>query len=259
MKPYLSLLILITAFSCQKESPVLRDNLSIELSTYQDSSQTKAAAMPALKAGSELLAYKSRFDYLLLNIPEIHHPDRFRQRDSINALYPDTLRIKRLYLDNYCQDQKLVQYFEEAYAPIHDPAMHRDKVYTADELMEVASRFFYCDQVNPDTTIQVHVCIGINGTGEAGWTKDYTLLEAFCYEAIFNDLDKEDSQLSTAYLSEKKASGLQFRKTITTLDRYLADVKHDLFKRMKHNAVLKEKLLAYYEANKSNLAFGVMK
>ena len=105
----------------------------------------------------------------------------------------------------------------------------------------------------------MHVCIGINGMKETQWEKDYTLVAAFCFEAIFNDLDNEDSQIRGAYVSEKNESSVQFRKNITTLDKYLEDVKLDLFTRMKNNAILKEELLTYYELNKNNLAFIITK
>ncbi len=257
MKNYFSILILILVISCQSESSTFRDDISIEISLYEDSGVKKASAMPVL-ADSELIPYKRRFEYLLLNIPEIHEFGRIKERDSINSLYPDTTEIKRIYLEEYCRDRNLVSYFEETSAAITNPDFQREKTYTVEELMEITSKFFYCDQVNPDTSVQMHVCIGINGLNETNVEKDYTLLAAFCYEAIFSDLDNDDSQIRNAYVSEKKESCEQFRKNITTLDKYLEDVKLDVFSRMKSNSTLKEKLLAYYELNKNNLAFVIV-
>jgi hypothetical protein len=128
-----------------------------------------------------------------------------------------------------------------------------------DELMEVASKFFYCDKVNPDTSVQSHVCIGINGLKEIKWEKDYTQLAAFCYEAIFTDLDKDNSKIDESYTSEKKLAREKYRKNITTLDKYLEDVKLDLFNRMKNSTTLKEELWAYYELNNNNLSFKIVK
>ncbi|HYG50330.1 MAG TPA: hypothetical protein VD905_05475 [Flavobacteriales bacterium] len=204
------------------------------------------------------MKYKGRFDYLLLNISEIHLPSKAEERNAIFNLYPKKSKIKKLYLEKYIQDKKLAAYFEEAIAPINNPKTAINKTYSADELMEVASKFFYCDRVNPDTSVQSHVCIGINGLKEAKWEKDYTLLAAFCYEAIFADLDKDTSQISEAYTNEKKISCQKYRKNITTLEKYLEDVKLDFFNRMKSNAVLKAKLLTYYELNKANLAFRIL-
>lgn len=258
MKKYFPVLILIFGISCQKEKSIIRANISIEISPYQDKNQTKASAMPVLKAESELTVYKNRFNYLLLNIPEIHAANKFKERDSLNSLYPDTLEIKRLYLDRYCQDKKLIKYFSLTYDAIKNRDLQKE-IYSTDELMEVASKFFYCDQVSPDTSIQMHVCISLNGMKEALWEKDYTLLAAFCFEAIFNDLDKEDSQIRAAYSFEHDKASEQFRKQFTALEKYLADVKVDLFRRMKNNTTLKEKLLAYYDLNKANVAFEIIK
>jgi hypothetical protein len=257
MKQFIFILILLTGISCQNEKSIFRDSISIELSTYEDGNKTKAFGMPELRAGSELMTYKRRFEYLLMNIPEILHPSKMKERDSINALYPDTSKIKQLYLDRYCGDQKLVSYFEETYTAIKNRDLKKDKTYSADELMKVASIFFYCDQVNPDTSIGMHVCIGINGMKETKWEKDYTLLAAFCFEAIFTDLDNDNSQIRDAYVSEKKESSEQLRKNFATPEQYLEDVKSDVFNRMENNVTLKEKLLAYYELNKNNVVFTI--
>ena len=125
--------------------------------------------------------------------------------------------------------------------------------------MEVDSKFFNCDLVNPDTTVQSHVCVGINGLREVQWQKDYTLLAAFCYEAIFHDFDRDVSPISEAYDSEKKKACQKYRPHITSLDRYLEDVKLELFERMRNDAVLKKELLDYYESNKDKLAFKLTK
>ena len=259
MTKHLSLFLLISFISCQTKKSIIEDNVSIEISTYDDGGIKKASAMPELKPESELNKYARRFEYLLMNVSAMHQPTGVKERTEIWNLYPDTVKLKQLYLEKFVQDEKLVNYFEETYVPIANPAWEITKTYTPEELMEVASKFFYCDQLLPDTIVQFHICIGINGVKEAKWDKDYTLLSAFCYEAIFNDLDKDASQIEASSLTEKKSACEQFKKNITTLDKYLEDVRLDLFSRMKNNAILKEKLLAYYELNKNNLAFKISK
>jgi hypothetical protein len=256
---YLLVIILISGISCQAQESIIRDHVTIKIYTSENENKTSASAMPEIKTDSELKKYQRRFDYLLMNISEIHLPEKTKERNEIFNLYPDTSKIELLYLKKYIQDKRLVKYFEETFAPIHTPNLNISKTFTMEELMEVASKFFYCDQVNSDTIIQSHVCIGINGVSETSWKKDYTLLAAFCFEAIFNDFEKETSQISELYGSEKKMSCNQFRGSITTLDKYLEDVKMDLFKRMKNNTILKEELLAYYELNKNNLSFKIIK
>jgi len=259
MIKYISILFLILGIACQAQKSIIRDHVTIKIYTYEDANEIKGSPMPELRAESGLIKYKKRFEYLIMNIPEIHHPEKIKERLKISDLYPDTSEIKRLYLKELINDKKLAGYFEETAAPITNPDLKVDKKFTTDELMEVASKFFYCDKVLPDTTVQLHVCIGINGFKETKWEKDYTLLAAFCFEAIFNDLDKDISTLRESYKSEKKNSCEQYRRNIVTLDKYLENVRTELFSRMKNNTTLKKELLNYYESNKDNLAFKIIK
>ena len=183
--------------------------------------------------------------------------DKFKARDSINSLYPDTVKIRQLYLDRYCGDKNFVTYFDKTYNAIKHPDALVTDTFSIDELMEVSSKFFYCDLVNPDTSVQAHVCIGLNGVKEASWKKDYTLLAAFCYEAIFHQFDADNSALWNAFVTEKKNAAEKFKPQITSLDQYLQDVKTELFVRMKNNSTLKNDLLSYYELNENNLPFRI--
>jgi hypothetical protein len=255
MTKYFPILTLIICISCQNNKSIIEENVSIEISVYEDAGVKKASAMPVLNSESKLNKYKKRFEYLLMNVSEMHQATGVKERTEIWNLYPDTIKLKRLYLDKFVQDVNLVKYFEETNAPIANPDLKITKTFNQEELMEVASKFFYCDQILPDTIVQSHVCIGINGIKEAKWDKDYTILAAFCYEAIFDDLDKDASQIDEAYTTEKQMACEQYRKNITSLDKYLVDVRMDLFNRMKTNTILKRKLLLYYKLNKNNLAF----
>jgi hypothetical protein len=60
-----------------------------------------------------------------------------------------------------------------------------DKVtFTEEELMTIASRFFLAEKVGD--RFRTRVCIGINGLVDPALkTKDYIILEAIVYEAIF--------------------------------------------------------------------------
>lgn len=218
----------------------------------------QASAMPILRSESELNSYNRRFEYLLINVSEIHLPQKSERRNEIWDLYPDTTKLKRLYLNEYVQDKKLENYFETTNAAINNEKFEVNITYTADELMEVASKFFYCDKVFPDTTVQSHVCVGLNGIKEANWNKDFKLLEAFCYEGIFNDLDKDVSEIDESYSFEKNEACEKYKSLIVTLDIYLEDVRNELFVRMKNDTVLRSTLLEYYEQNKTNLAFKII-
>lgn len=249
----------MVCLSFRADPSLIRDNVIIKIYTYESNGEIKASAMPELMENSELSNYARRFEYLLINEAEIHKPKNADKRNEIWQLYPDTNTLKSLYLDQYISDKNLVHYFEETAAPILYSDIEISKGFSKAELMEVASKFFYCDKVNPDTSIQAHVCIGLNGISEASWDADYTILEAFCFEAIFNDFYKEDSQVWEAFGSEKQAACNNYRRDIITLDQFLDSVKLNLFERMKTNKILEAELLEYYELNKSNLAFQLIK
>ncbi len=258
-KNFSLLLISIVSISClaQKKS-IIRDNVFIDISTYEEGNKSKADAMPMLKPNSELMPFKKRFDYLLINLSAIHSPHKAQERNEVWKLYPDTLTLSTLYLNKFVEDKKLVRYFEETAKYSKDSTLKRKTQFTQDELMEVASKFFYCDEVLPDSSIQAHICVGLNGIAEAKWKKDFVLLEAFCYEGIFTEFDNEPSRIWDIFVAEKKNSTEKFFTTMTSLDQYLLEVKLELFERMKNNSTLKKELLAYYALNKHNLAFEII-
>jgi len=258
MLKYLSILLLFFCFSCQSGRSIIKENLIIVVYPNDPDSEIKASAMPELKPDSRLMTYRSRFEFLLMNVSAMHQPENAKRRTEIWNLYPDTSKLKRLYLNEFAKDKKLAGYFKETADPIIDKHEKISKTFTEEELMNVASKFFYCDQVFPDTSVQSHVCIIINGMKETNWEKDYTLLEAFCYEAIFDDFAKDTSLIDQSYDAEKQKAIQRYRSEIIALDLYLEDVKQDLFERMKNSADLKKALLEYYELNESNLAFRII-
>lgn len=257
MTKYTYIFILVLFVSCKSNHSIIKEHIDIEVYIYENDGKTQASAMPEIRSHSELNAYKRRFDYLLINVSKMHIPEHSAKRKKIWEMYPDTTKLKRLYLNEFVKDKKLVNYIETTNAAIFDSTFQVTITFTKDELMEVAAKFFYCDKVFPDTTVQSHVCVGLNGISEANWSKDFTLLEAFCYESIFNDLVNDTSQIEKSYRSEKKEACFTHRATFTTFDQYLKDVRSDLFARMKNDQILKRVLVEYYEENKNNLAFKI--
>ena len=251
-------ILLLTIFiSCKTQKNIIKENITIKIYPYEADNEIKASAMPELNLTGDLVKYRRRFEYLILNIPEFHSAQMFEERIRLFNLYPDTLKMKELILEKYLNDEKFSLYFEQTYKAIKKPKLKNKISFTSDELMEVASKFFLCDKVNPDTTIQSRVCVGLNGVSELKWEKDVTLIAAFCYEAIFNDFSKDKSKISEEWDIEKKNAAEYFKANITSLENYLEDVKQDLYKRMRINNLLKEELLTYYELNKNNLAFKI--
>lgn len=251
------ILVSIVLFSCNSGKSVIEKHVGVDLYTYESDGIKKMGGMPEFKGGHQLKKYSGRFDYLLINASAIFQTENRNRIIEIFNLYPDKREVKKQYLKEFTQDQKLITYFEAALAPFENPAMDNKTVYTSAELMDVASKFFYCDLVTPDTLVQAHVCIGLNGVKEAVWEKDYMLLAAFCYEAIFSDFDDDPSDIWESFVSKKAEAGQKYLDTISTLDNYLQDVRLELFRLMKEDEILKKNLMDYYELNKTNLAFKI--
>ena len=255
---YFGILILFFLTACVSGEKIINDHVEIEVYTYEKEGKVNASAMPALRTQSELQPFKRRFEYILINCSAIHLPENAERRNAIWSLYPDTIQLKKLYLNEFAKDKGLANYFKTSYLAINGKKTGAKQTFSEDELMEVASKFFYCDAVFPDTTVQTHICIGLNGVSEAHWNSDFTLLEAFCYEAIFNDLVLDNSLIDVAYSLAKQKSVEQYKSSIVTLDRFLLDVRYALFDKMKNDEVLKKVLLDYYQLNKANVAFQIL-
>lgn len=211
--------------------------------------------MPKLKSNSYLIPHEKRFEYLLINVSKIHQPKKFKERNAIWSLYPDTIQIKRKYLKKFSNDKALTSYFQKTMKPIVDANAKINLSYTMDELMEVSSKFFYCDKILPDSSVQAHICIGLNGIKEANWKKEYTLLEAFSYEAIFDDLDEEKSIIWKTFEQITTESEQKHKTKFSSSEVYLENVKLEVFDRMTNSEILKLELIVYYQFNKSNLSF----
>ena len=200
----------------------------------------------------EIKKHNRRFEYILQNRTD------FKQ-DSFQNLFPDTLKMTMIYQQNIENDTKIKTYFLKLANPlIHSES--KKEIYSTSEMMTIASKFFYCESVKPDTTIGLHVCIGINGQ-ESSKVKDYTLLEAICFESIFEKMF--DRQNTPKYLDDfssvvKKNSKIYKNVSITGLDNFLVKVRTETYKEMENNESLKSTLLSFIDKNKDNLPFQIL-
>lgn len=253
MRKMLLLILLGLVVSCNRTDTAFSENVDIQLFPFK--SGDKAYGMPVLKQSEVLAPYHWRLSYLLTGVPILHSPENKWLRDSIGSFYPDTIKVKTLLLQEYGKDERLMTAFNTSVNAILSPDFEIKKGYTVEEALEVASYFFYCDKVQPDSSIQSKVCIGINGVEEANWKEDRLLLEAFCFEAIYSEISKDSSELETRYHTHKKALVNELKPTITDLDDYLKDVRMGLFSAMREESSLKAILESHYSENASNLAF----
>jgi hypothetical protein len=239
---------------CAQDVP-FSAQIHIELFPYEVSGQEKVSAMASLSADSPYWNVHRRFDYLILNTPRIHSPEQVEMRRTLFDLYPDTNLLKQLYIDQLSNDSKLQGYVRQTIEAIEKNTLKKSQTFSKYELLEVASRFFYCDKVNPDNSVQAHVCIGLNGQRESNWQKDYTLLEAFCYEAIFSNFDQETSQIDIAFSRNKAKVCQKNLRHFTSKNEYLITVREDLFRKMCKDKRLQKSLMNYYELHQDDLPF----
>lgn len=234
-------------------------HIQIDIYPYLENGIQKASALPKLSSESELRAFQRRFDYLILNVPDIHLSGAFEQRIKIFNLYPDSIAMRAAYLDVLSKDFLLRLYFNQTQKAIHGNLARQDRIekhFNEQELFQVAARFFYIDSVFADSTFQTHICIGINGVDQINSKKDLTLLAAFCYEAIFTDFDKEVSAIDQVFEKHKK----ELTQKIKSGENNMADLKalrYELYTLMAKDHVFQKVLLDTYDQNKFNLAFKI--
>lgn len=200
------------------------------------------------KVADALRSNNRRFEYLLQN---------YTSFKGYDFLYPDTIQINELYLDTLSQNKLFLKYLDQSLRPFKVKAPIKVS-YSKKEVLDVASRFFYCDRVMPDTSIYWHVCIGLNGIRDTKWDKDYALLEAFCFEAIFNYLtDPSKAEFMSSFISHKGELKNQFIAENKTTNGLLEYVRLNTFKRMALDNRLAQRLFEYYDQNKNNLSFSI--
>jgi Txe/YoeB family toxin of Txe-Axe toxin-antitoxin module len=196
--------------------------------------------------------YPRRFEYLLQNKTEFN---------DLADWYPDTVRINEAYAQRLAANKPFLTYLSQFLRPLTTPANTRQTTYQQGELMLVASRFFLCDQVRPDTTVSWHICIGLHGMKEANWKKDYTLLEAFCFEAIFDKMfskNPNDTRYMNQFLKAVDESTKNRRPSMADKEQLLEQVKRDVFQAMQSDNALKKHLLDYYNQHAATLPFKIV-
>lgn len=204
-------------------------------------------------AFSEFLKdHSNRFEYILYKyLPNF---------SALTNYYPDTNRIQQEFCDSVLKLGELNNYFIHL-TPKNLVTWNADvDTFSMHELMLVASKFFYCDEINKkDTTIQTHICIGINGQNEYKSDRDLTLLEAFSLEVIFsNRSGAEDPPFYGDFYSYKRQIEKEKLSEFKDFESYLLNIRTLCYEKMIENVNLKYELMEYYIANKSNLGFVIL-
>lgn len=193
--------------------------------------------------------HQLRFDYILFKNSDLY-------KDIVN-FNPDIKKIANEFCSNVIHSNAVNSYLRSLTPKSMTNWNIKRDTFSVDELMDVASKFFYCDGISKkDTLIQSHICVGINGTNDLQSKKDLTLLEAFSIEAIFECINgKNKPQFYTDFFTYKKRVSEEQRKTFKDFDSHLKLIRNLCYERMKNNEDLKRKLLGYYHKNRNNLNF----
>ena len=201
--------------------------------------------------GVFLNKYPRRFSYILKN-----RTNKIYEDSTFQNLFPDTLKMSEVYRQQLKKNSIVLGYLNSFANP--NRSLENKISFSNAELMKVASRFFLCNSVNPDTTIYWHVCIGLNGQKEAGWTRDFTMLEAFCFEAIFDGLqsgDQDKTRFMNNFLKFVKEAEIEFKDL--SFELILKKASEQVFKKMENDNDLQMLLLDYYKKTNHQLPFSI--
>jgi hypothetical protein len=258
MKFTIFFLCLMGSLSVFAQRADFSELVTVNVREVKRGNDTRVDVSTTVKEGTAMYDNKRRFDYLISNVPHKDDSNIFEELKRIKGFYPDTAKVISATLDYLNEDEQFIHYFNQTLAPFFGEEVIELRSYSTEDLMEVASKFFYCDRVMEDTSVAAHICIGLNGVEEAAWQTDYTLLEAFCYEAIFTTMREDsDSQIEDIFVGYLGKLGKEHKQSFVSKDDFLGKVRMEMFERMKANETIQKELLAYYERTKDHLAFQI--
>lgn len=201
--------------------------------------------------GRFIKAHDVRFNYLLWK-----YSDKLQE---ISQLFPDTAVIANKFCNEIIKSDSIQRLFNALTPKTLTTWDLKKNTYTTQELMIVASKFFFCNRINKcDTTINYKICIGINGQNENVSGKNMLILEAFTIEAILYYISKrKNPEFLSQFNNILKEQMISKRKEFKDYDSYLSEVRQICYLEMQKNQDLKKKLLDYFESNRYNLNFEI--
>jgi len=193
-------------------------------------------------------------DYLLQN---------YRSSDAvaIEKVLPDSAKAAALFAVQLRNDRRFEKLFKEQVAHFLAATGRSLAAYqpqpkmslSADSLMTIAAQFFYAMRERPDSSISWKVCVGMNGFMQDKHDDMQPLVEAFCFQAVFNQYDPEKPGYATDFL----ANARQITRETRALhgEERLGMARRRMTALMKTNDALRTVLLGEYEKKKPMLNF----
>ncbi len=183
--------------------------------------------------------YPRRFRYLLTNKTNL---------ETISKVMPDSVKAMAMFRAEINSKQFKDYFYKTFYA--------QKEKFTEKELMNIASKFFLAEKYK--NTFGIRTCISINGLSDEN-KRDFTLLEAVVFEAIFaklrdsNDKNPKFKQNMEMYRDEA------IRKLNENTKDSLMFVRNSVFKSMENDNDLRNYLINYINTNNKNVAVEIIK
>lgn len=200
--------------------------------------------VPVDKKQAFFKRFHRRFDYILINKVNVDGADLYKRLN-------DTAALNRRFCELFTQQKELSGYFDV----LSNAQKGTKQMFTIEEMMQVASRFFWLDNRETDGWIY-YTCIGNNGQKESRYQKDYSVLEAFCFEAIFSCLDKRKtprfSLSADTYFDAVRAAVPEAKRQDPAI---ILAARQSLYQKMEQDAGLQDALLRYYRKYGSTFGF----
>ncbi len=199
------------------------------------------------KVSAFIQEHSRRFEYIITKIfTSVAKGDKTFDSSSLNSRFCKAISTDTFY-----------NYFTLLTSGDRSQRSNKSLSFTVPELMRVASRFFMCDNISEkDTAIGYHICIGINGIAELETKRDYTVLEAFCFEAIFTSLRKKSKFIDDFNNFLTKASR-DNKEHFIDFQTHLTTVKNICYAFMEKDKNLENTLMKYYNQNIDNINFKI--
>ena len=229
--------------SCKTtEKPVTHPYFTIRLDTFHSGNQIKYYTRTAIRktedsTGRVIDRHKKRFQYFVRHCV---------QNKRLKQYAPDSLKIKNLFdqtLDSkFCSRnfQKLL------YSRPKD-------TLAMEEVMKVASRFFYLSKQRDNKSVAIHICSGLNGYKDES-DPESLLLQSLLFEAIFEGMMQDSLP---AYYKEVKGITPEivhkYKGKTEDIDSLVYYARRDIFRSMQTSHNLYRYLKEWLQKNKDNL------
>jgi len=202
--------------------------------------------------GKYINAHAERFDFLLLNFPDC--PYLFDPKVTSQS------KAKKEYAHCLFSNSKLKELFNNLLPDTCRTIHTAKKSFNLVEVLNTGSKFFFCERVDrADTSITMHICVGINGLDELSKTEHSLELEAFLFEALYKNLNnRKKHPFFTEFYNQLPEFGRAGKKKFKDFDTYLTDIRSMMYDYVKKHPLFTRLILDYYRENKANVNFEII-